>query len=604
MKKNILLIASLFIWMINFAQTGFNYKALITDQNNALSSHTVQVRFSLLQGVTLVYQETNTAVTDANGIVSVPLGEGTVVSGDFASLDWSNNYLLKVEIDTNNGSGYQDFGTNPLRYVPQAKYAEKAGNVFGGDYNDLSNKPMIKDTVTAVIDTTTQFIRHENQNLSDVLSQNNDGGNRQIKNIAMPTDSMDVVTLSYLDKYAHGNDDFSKLVLWNKLGSDSEVLNSEVGENGELVGTGNSYEQAKFGNGYVRTDTQSYVKFPPSVLESRRTSGTIEFWVVPKVDQPSAYNYGAFMLVGWSIYGSDTFAFVRWGDGTTGLGICGGVNFDGTLHKTPDEAQQFVATVGTPFHIALVWDVNGIDDTNETIRVYRDGGVIGTSTETWDNNATTTFDHFIIGSGPDAGAHDKYIMDNIKVWNYAKTDFSDINEEGGNKGLYTAGDGIDITNNIIKLKKPKFYVGQDTLGGIVYHVYLDANGEQHGLIVSKTETTAKWQNIGVITNAIRSWDGNYNMNLMSDSPAKNWITSNFDSNWYLPSIDELSLLWQNRFYANKALNTGGYTLLSNTVYWSSTEHYTNYSYNFDFIYGTSDIVDKTNTYRVRCVRAF
>ena len=127
---------------VTYAQTnGLNYKALITDNGNVLANQTVNIRFTLLEnGTTSIYQETHSATTDANGIVSVDIGEGNVVSGDFATIDWSNTtYFLKVEIDT--GSGYQDFGTSELKYVPYAKYAEKAGNVFSGDFNDLSNVP-------------------------------------------------------------------------------------------------------------------------------------------------------------------------------------------------------------------------------------------------------------------------------------------------------------------------------------------------------------------------------------------------------------------------------------------------------------------------------
>jgi len=171
--------------------------------------------------------------------------------------------------------------------------------------------------------------------------------------------------------------------------------------------------------------------------------------------------------------------------------------------------------------------------------------------------------------------------------------------------VYTAGTGINITNNVIKTVKPKFYLGQDTLGGIVYHIYLDANGEQHGLIVSKTETTAKWQNTGVTTNATRFWDGEYNMNLMSDSPAKDWITTNFTSEWYLPSIDELSFLWHSRYYVNKALNGTSGTLLSNMAYyWSSTEYHETGAFLFYFTNGYSRSLSKTYTYSVRAVRAF
>lgn len=333
----------------------------------------------------------------------------------------------------------------------------------------------------------------ETQDLADVLSQSNDGGLVQIKNIANPTDSQDVVTVSYLDTYTHEGFENQNLVLWNKLGSEAEVLASETGENGELVGTGHAYESAKFGNGYVRTDLSSYVKFPQSVLENCRSRGTVEFWVNPKVTNPVAFSYGAFMLVGYSISGSNAFAFVRWGDGTTGQGICGGVNFDGSLHRTPDEAEQFVATIGLPFHISLVWDVAGIDDTEETIRIYRDGTVIGVSTETWNDNATVTYDNFYIGTGPDGGGYDKYIMDNIKVWKYAKTDYSDINTEN-ESGLYTAGAGIDITDNVI------------SVNDIVIQSDIDADLSASG---TKTNAVVDVNTVGYAAALFLAADGNY-----------------------------------------------------------------------------------------------
>jgi hypothetical protein len=139
--KKFILFFSLLISSLSFAQTeGFNYKALLTDNGNALSNLPVSFRFTILQdGMTIVYQETHTTNTDANGIVSVTIGEGTSAD-DFNTIDWgSHQYSLKVEINT--GTGFTDFGTNPLKKVPFAKYADKAANVFSGNFNDLTNVP-------------------------------------------------------------------------------------------------------------------------------------------------------------------------------------------------------------------------------------------------------------------------------------------------------------------------------------------------------------------------------------------------------------------------------------------------------------------------------
>ncbi len=125
MKKSIITLAAILIASLSFAQSGgFNYKALITDNGNALQNHNVTVRFTILEnGSTSVYQETHTATTDANGIIVLNIGEGTVVSGSFNSIDWTNEQFLKTEINT--GSGYTDFGTTAFKAVPISKNTDK-----------------------------------------------------------------------------------------------------------------------------------------------------------------------------------------------------------------------------------------------------------------------------------------------------------------------------------------------------------------------------------------------------------------------------------------------------------------------------------------------
>lgn len=174
-----------------------------------------------------------------------------------------------------------------------------------------------------------------------------------------------------------------------------------------------------------------------------------------------------------------------------------------------------------------------------------------------------------------------------------------------------AGTNITIVGNTISAtggSSNDFYLGQDTLGGIVFYIYIGSDGNQHGLIVNKNESTAQWQSSVTTTNATRSWDGVYNTGLMTSSPAANYVNGLTDggfTDWYLPSIDELSILWHNRFHANNALNAGGFTLLSNNaIYWSSTELNASNAFNFGFDLGFTNVTNKTFTYSVRAVRAF
>ena len=132
----------LFISVIGFAQNGINYKALIKDASgNIISNTTIQIQFTIVQGVIDVYTETHSPTTDANGIVIVNIGEGTPITGLFTDVDWaSDNHFLNVQIDT--GSGLVDLGTTPFMYVPYAKHAKTAkiaANVKGLEAIDEGN---------------------------------------------------------------------------------------------------------------------------------------------------------------------------------------------------------------------------------------------------------------------------------------------------------------------------------------------------------------------------------------------------------------------------------------------------------------------------------
>ncbi len=133
-----------------------SYQAVVRDANNDLVTDTqIGMQISILQGAadgTAVYVETQTPTTNANGLVSIEIGGGTVVSGDFTAIDWSAGpYFIKTETDPAGGTSYTITGTSQLLSVPYALYAKKA-NSFTGN---------IKDTVTAVLDTTTQFVKEE-----------------------------------------------------------------------------------------------------------------------------------------------------------------------------------------------------------------------------------------------------------------------------------------------------------------------------------------------------------------------------------------------------------------------------------------------------------
>lgn len=129
------------------------YQAVIRNGSNALvTSSNVGMQISILQTTATgiaVYIETHTPVSNANGLVTVEIGNGNVVAGSFAAIDWSNGpYFIKTETDPNGGTVYTISGTTQLVSVPYALYAESAGSSFSGNYNDLTNAPTNVSTFT------------------------------------------------------------------------------------------------------------------------------------------------------------------------------------------------------------------------------------------------------------------------------------------------------------------------------------------------------------------------------------------------------------------------------------------------------------------------
>lgn len=112
----------------------FSHHAVIRGSNNQLiANQSIVMQIFILQGSasgTAVYVERNFPTTNANGLVSIEIGNGTVVSRNLAGIDWgSGPYFLKTEIDLNGGANYTLTSTSQLISVPYAIYAKVADKV-------------------------------------------------------------------------------------------------------------------------------------------------------------------------------------------------------------------------------------------------------------------------------------------------------------------------------------------------------------------------------------------------------------------------------------------------------------------------------------------
>jgi|GEM_PF-2713483 len=112
----------------------FNYQLAVRDaQGNVYASQQLSFRVSILQGSTVLYQETHGTQSNAYGLVNLMIGDGTPTQGSMAAIDWGGAAKsLKVEFDPTGGSSYAELATTPLLSVPYALYAKQAGDGGSG----------------------------------------------------------------------------------------------------------------------------------------------------------------------------------------------------------------------------------------------------------------------------------------------------------------------------------------------------------------------------------------------------------------------------------------------------------------------------------------
>lgn len=157
-KQIYLFILLLFIGNFTFSQTpqAFKYQAVVRDGNGGvLSNLLVALRISLLENNptgTSVYTETHQPATNEFGIVTLSIGEGTAVFGNFSTISWgSATYFIKMELDITGNTNYEFMGTSQLLAVPYALYAKTSGSSsVDFDTDSLNELQTITKTGTTV----------------------------------------------------------------------------------------------------------------------------------------------------------------------------------------------------------------------------------------------------------------------------------------------------------------------------------------------------------------------------------------------------------------------------------------------------------------------
>jgi uncharacterized protein (TIGR02145 family) len=150
MKRYIIYLAVTLITLNGFTQAPlkFSYQAVVRNASGELvKNSTVNIQISILQGYSegdAVYVETHTPVTNDNGLISIQIGNGYILSGNMTLIDWSyryGGYYLKTDIDPTGGNTYTITSTTQLLSVPYALYAKTSeqGTVVERKINMLYN---------------------------------------------------------------------------------------------------------------------------------------------------------------------------------------------------------------------------------------------------------------------------------------------------------------------------------------------------------------------------------------------------------------------------------------------------------------------------------
>lgn len=137
------------ISLFSFGQkTGINYQAVILDPNpivmpgnnysgQPLANAAIQLRFSLLSGTRLDYQETQTTQTDEYGLINTVIGKGTKITAtSFDAVLWTDTLkTLQVEVKFPSTTAFTEVSRSLLQYSPYALYARSV------DYLNVKGAP-------------------------------------------------------------------------------------------------------------------------------------------------------------------------------------------------------------------------------------------------------------------------------------------------------------------------------------------------------------------------------------------------------------------------------------------------------------------------------
>ena len=118
--------------LATFAQSppeAFSYQGVARDNGgNVLANQLIGLRIAIQDGIGAdLYVERHTLTTNDFGLFNTAIGTGIIISGSFASIDWSSdNHYVNVRIDPTGGTSYVNLGISQLLSVPYALHSKSS----------------------------------------------------------------------------------------------------------------------------------------------------------------------------------------------------------------------------------------------------------------------------------------------------------------------------------------------------------------------------------------------------------------------------------------------------------------------------------------------
>lgn len=234
-------------------------------------------------------------------------------------------------------------------------------------------------------------------------------------------------------RVAHSGPVPKGLVLWNTLGSRAEIEASRTGPAGTCKG--GEFCDGKFGQAFVvRPDQQRLVTFPAEGVNPN--TGCLEFWA-KLTGMPNQLAWGQNPTLVRIMAGDQQYILhLNGNDGGSRGGLCAGCPFGGagtgqfgnwTYARVlgEDKVEEW-------HHYALVWNkdgITGIGDDKHRVAIFLDGKLHASEAGNGDATAVPMKEGQIELLFTQHIRQGTVAFDNLKVWDHARTDFTDRNEE-------------------------------------------------------------------------------------------------------------------------------------------------------------------------------